>query len=177
MRYLIAAPLFLIAGAAHGQTPPPAEAPPESLTAVYACSQINEDAERLHCFDAAVSQLRQAANQGEFVAVDRRRVEEIRRESFGFSLPSVASLIPRIGGNDNAAQEQESIQVRIAQIITRPDGYYIFVMADGQRWRQTERRHLTFRAGDQVTIRRASMGSFMLVPEGNGGAHRVHREN
>ncbi len=175
MRYLVAALLFLPVTAAQAQTPAP-DVQPESLTRVYACSQISDDAQRLQCFDTAVSQLRQADAQGEFTAVDRRRVEEIRRESFGFSLPSVASLIPRIGGGERA-EEQESIQVRIAQITTRADGYRIFIMEDGQRWRQLERRHLTFRVGDQVTIRRASLGSFMLVPEGNGGAHRVHREN
>jgi hypothetical protein len=162
--------LILAAAPAAAQTEPD-QPTPEALSGVYACAGIQTDAERLACYDAAVGRMRQAETEGQFVAVERAHVETMRRESFGFSLPSVGNLFGR--GDD----EINRVELEIARVIGQADGRHVFVMSDGQRWVQIEpRRTGNVRPGDTVTIRRAALGSFMLVSERGGAAHRVRRE-
>ncbi len=177
----------LSAGASLAQTSAPAGAPdatPEALTQVYACAGIADGAARLACYDAAVGALRSADESGSFVSVDREQVQELERDAFGFSLPSLPRLFGR--GDDEATNDDETaadamgvdeVQMVVARISTRGDGRAVFVMENGQRWVlvQSERvRNL--RAGDGVTVRRASLGSFYLTPDDGGGGYRVRRE-
>ena len=68
------------------------------------------------------------------------------------------------------------MSLQIASIRTRADGRGVFTMSNGQIWvqvdGQTPRR---VRAGDQATIRRAALGSFLMsLP--HGPAVRVRRQ-
>jgi len=172
MRYVTAALVILCAAPAAAQDQQ--TEPPQVVAGVYACAGVSNDAERLACYDNAVGRMRQAESEGQFVAVDRERAEVLRRESFGFTLPSVANLFGGRGGDEVL----DRIELDVERVLTRADGRHIFVMADGQRWVQVEpRRTSNVRAGDSVIVRRASLGSFMLVSERGGAAHRVRREN
>ncbi len=173
MRFLAVTLLIAGAEAASAQPAPT----PEALANVYACAQTQADAARLACYDEAVGRLRQAETQGQIVAVDRAQVASIERESFGFTLPSLASLIPRFGGGE-AQAGPDGIEMEVARIIERPTGRLSFVMADGQIWTQVEaQRARNVRAGDTVTVRRAALGSFVLLPPSGAAAQRVRREN
>lgn len=148
---------------------------PDPLTPVFACAEVSGDTERLACYDRAVREVRQAANEGRFVAVDRAQVETMRRDSFGFNLPSIASLIPRLSSGDEALDE---LALEVQGVSTHPDGRHTFEMANGQRWTQIEPRSArNVRAGDAVTVRRASLGSYMMSSSRGGAAHRVRRVN
>jgi len=178
MRYVMAAILAAFSlGPAAAQTPQQgaAQATPEVLSGVYSCTEITEGGARLACFDAAVGRLRTAETQGDVVAVDRSRVETIQRESFGFNLPQLSRLMPRLGGRQD--EPIASVQMQVERIIGRADGRSVFVLADGQRWAQVEAQSTrNVRPGDTVTIRRAALGSYMLVSARGGAAHRVRRE-
>lgn len=172
MRYAITALVLLFAPAAAAQTDSGQPPRPESLEGVYACAEVSDDAQRLACYDAAVGRMRQAESEGQFVAVDRGQVQTMRRESFGLTLPAITNLF---GGGDNDALD--SIELQVERVLPRSDGRHVFVMSDGQRWTQVEpRRASNVRAGDTVTVRRAALGSYMLVGERGGLAHRVRRE-
>lgn len=159
------------ASAQSSETPPPSA----EVEALYACAQIADDAARLACYDGATARMRQAQTEGRFVAVDRAQVETMQRESFGFSLPSIANLMPRLGGGDDAGLE--SVALEVERIYGRSDGHAVFVMTNGQRWEQVDTRSpRNIRPGDTVTVRRASLGSFMLVGTRGGTAHRVRRQ-
>ena len=45
--------------------------------------------DRLACFDAAAARLDEAEKKGDIVVVDRRQAQEVRRQAFGFTLPSL----------------------------------------------------------------------------------------
>lgn len=168
--------LFFVAGAgiAVAQTEQPAR--PAQLEQVYACRPIANAEERAACYDRAIDQMMAAEQQGQFVAVDRSQVEEAQRESFGFDLPSLSNLLPNIVGRDNNGIE--ALQLQIERVVTLGDGRRMFVMTNGQRWTQTEpQRSGNVRAGDNVTIRNAVMGTYMLVSERGGAGHRVRRQN
>ena len=161
----------LFAPVAAAQTPPRPGA--GVLDQVYACAAVSVEAERLACYDQAVGRLRQAQTSGEVVAVDRAQAEEIERDAFGFSLPS----LPRLFGRERDAEPTFSeLQLEIARVEHRTNQPARFTMSNGQVWTQigTEGvRHV--RTGGAVRIRRAALGSFLMSVEAGGAAIRVRR--
>lgn len=144
---------------------------PESLQQVYACAQISGEAERLACYDAAVGRMREAQTRGDLVAVDRVQAQEIGRDSFGFSLPSVTRML----GINDSENMPDRMEFEVAQVNFRRDGKVALTMTNGQVWEQVDgappRR---IRAGIPVTVRRAAMGSFLMTLP-SGPALRVRR--
>lgn len=165
-----------------GAQPPTLQAQaPDAIAKVYACGEIAESAARLACFDAAVAAMKTAQTQGQFAAVDAAGVRQIEREAFGFSLPSLPRLgLPglRRGDGGVAAAETErtpELTLTIARIGSF-DGRPSFVMDNGQVWVVigNEGNRLA-RPGGAVTIRRASMGSYLMSIAAGGTALRVRR--
>jgi hypothetical protein len=76
------------------------------------------------------------------------------------------------------AEEQQSDQLaaKITELATLPRGELLLTLDNGQMWQQkTADRALRVKVGDQVTIKRATLGSFLLTAEGHSGAMRVSR--
>lgn len=172
---------FALSGAATAQTAPNAGSSaqsPEALAKVYACAAVVDSTKRLECFDAAVASLRTAETTGEFAAVDASRVRQMERESFGFSLPSLPRLgLPgtRRADGTEVAEAPSSQAMKIVRT-GRMDGNPTFIMDNGQVWAVivTQANRLA-RPGAAVTVRKASLGSFMLSVDAGGPALRVRR--
>lgn len=146
---------------------------PQALEAVYACANQTDQAARLACYDSAVAALRGAQTSGEMVAIDRGDVARMQRDSFGFNLPSIANLIPQVGHDDNVV---DRVEATVARMSTGASGRTTFRMQDGQVWTQIDpERVYNVREGDTVTIRRASIGSFMISSPRGGAGIRVRR--
>jgi hypothetical protein len=152
---------------------------PAVLRQVYDCTSIADDAARLACFDAAVSGLRAAQAEGSFAAIDREQAAELNREAFGFNLPSLPRLgLPRLGGGEDRPAELEVSEVNmvIERVSRAGDGDYVFIMTNGQRWEQVSNERVSMiRPGGEVRIRRAAMGSYLMIVEAGGPAQRVRR--
>jgi hypothetical protein len=169
---LVAFSSLALVGAAAAQTP---QGQDNALDRVYACAAITQEAERLACYDNAVGRLRQAQTSGDLVAVDRTRVEEIERDAFGFSLPSIPRLF---GGRERDSSEPNVAEVamEVARVSRRPDGSGVFTMTNGQVWTQIDGgNNRRVREGGAVTVRRAALGSFLMSVEAGGPAIRVRR--
>ena len=184
----------LAAGAASAQEPP---ATPGVLDQVYACADIADETRRLACYDGAVGRLREAQTTGNLVAVDRAQAADIDRDAFGFSLPSLGRLFGGGGGGSSsesasasagaaappapsarppAFERVDAMQLEIARVVMRRDGTASFTMTNGQVWSQIDNESpRNARAGGQVTVRRASMGSYLMSVEAGGPALRVRR--
>jgi hypothetical protein len=167
------------AGAAAAQQAPVAPQPPTVLSKVYACAAIADPQARLACFDAEVASLKTAESEGQFAAVDANRAQQIQRESFGFYLPSLPQLgLPRFRRAAEGGPAEESFDsqsMRIARL-GRFDGRDSFVMENGQVWVQIDtEKNRKAEAGAAVTIRKASLGSFLMSVEAGGRAVRVRR--
>lgn len=167
-----------VTGAAHAQPAPERAQSPEAMSKVYACAEIADAQQRLACFDAAVAGMRTAETRGEFAAVDANRVRQIERESFGFMLPS----LPRLGlpsgrrdGNAVAEEPAQSQAMKIARL-GRFDGRNSFIMDNGQVWvvLDTQENRLA-RQGAAVTVRKATLGSYLMSVDAGGPALRVRR--
>lgn len=136
---------------------------------VYACAAIGDDAERLACYDSAVGRLKQAEATGEIRTVTRQDVEEVQRDSFGLSLPSLPRLM---GSNDEISEVTRQVE----RVSTAPDGGIIVTLDNGQVWQQIGTKALYLRdpAGQTATIKRAALGSYRMKIA-NGRTFRVRR--
>lgn len=160
-------------GAPQPATPPPAGA----LGALLECRSLADDAARLACFDARAATLASAQAGGSVVVVDRAQVDEVRRQAFGFSLPSLAFLVP--SGREGTAEAEPIRQVESSVTTARMsrDGKWILSLANGSTWRQTDTERVVRdpRPGSKVVIRTAALGSYLVSVDGQR-SFRARRE-
>ena len=111
------------------------------------CRRIADDGARLACYDRHADQAAAPASPADFGLPARPPAEAI-----------------------------DAIEARITRVDPLPHGRRLIHLDNGQRWRQVESRsHPSLKVGDQVRIRRASLGSFLLKREGSGATLRVKR--
>ncbi len=154
------------------------ETEPPSTSTVYACAEISADDERLACYDSAVGRLKTAEEAGEITTVSRKDVEEVQRESFGFSIPSLPRLaLPKLGSSDDADSEISEVTFTATKIDKDPYGKLIVTLENGQVWHQTDSAsvYVSKRGDKTTTIKRAALGSFMMKI-GNSRSFRAKRQ-
>ncbi len=154
-----------------------AETAPASTDAVYACAALESDTERLACYDTAVGRLKAAEEAGEVTTVSRAEVEEVQKEAFGFSLPSLPKLaMPKFGGSDEDG-ELQTVSYPVASIKASKVNGVTVTLENGQVWQQAESRKVRYskkRGVEEATIMRGAMGGYMMKLDG-GVAFRVKR--
>ncbi len=174
-------PLALLA--VFGLAALPALAEDVSTSDVYACKEIAGDAERLACYDAAVGRLKAAEEAGEVKTFTRKEVEEVKRDSFGFSIPSLPKLA--FGGKDadgnDKSDELKEVTFAIASVkkekdLVRRDGDRVRVtLENGQVWVQTDDKNVRVKKSPkEARIYQAALGSYKMKLDG-GLAFRVER--
>lgn len=125
----------------------------DPIGSTHECARIAEDDRRLACYDRAFG--------------DRVGTGDSSAES---ALPADATRDSgpgNVDGNGRARADQppsEDPELVVASIDRRQSGEQVFTMANGQVWVEVE-GHTRFRLkpGETVTIRKAALGSFMLV--------------
>lgn len=155
-----------------------AESPaPGTLEALLACRDLADGSERLACFDRAASSLAAAQAGGSVVVVDRARVEAARRQAFGFTLPSLADILPdaRSGAGESLVLKQVEAGVVSARL--GRDGKWVLSLDNGAVWRQTDTETLPRepRPGSRVVIKSAALGSYLMSVDGQRSV-RARRE-
>lgn len=152
-----------------------AQPKPESRAAIVQrlmdCRKVSDDAGRLACFDQATAALDQAEAKGDVVIVDREQARQVRRQAFGFSLPSL-SLFEK----GETQEDLENVTGAVDSARQNSAGKWVIKLQDGAVWTQVDSNdlHRTPKAGMPVKVRQASMGSFLMSIDG-GGAFRVRR--
>ena len=157
-------------GGAAAAAPKPAPTNAPVVQAVVDCRKIEDGAQRLACYDAAVSALTSAQQSGDLVTLDRKQRQAVRKQAFGFTLPTLAMF-------DTGEKQVDEIDDTVASAHQIAEGRWVFQLQDGAVWRQIDDEFLS-RAphpGSAVTIRRAMMGSYMLSVDRQPGV-RVHRD-
>jgi len=157
----------------------PALAQEAPLDKVYACAAMTESAERLACYDAAVTGLKQAHVSGGLAIVTRAQLDAAEKEAFGLDQPSITQLArsgaaPPGAGGPKADLDNIALTIQMAE--RRPNGSYRFTMDNGQVWEQIDTYDLGRLPKGPLTaeIRKAAMNSFMLKPAGRTSV-RVRR--
>jgi hypothetical protein len=125
------------------------------------CRPLADSAARLACYDATAAALDQAVAKGDIVVMDKAQAKEVRRQAFGFTLPSL-SLFDRAGGE--RPEPLERVTATLASAHQGGEGKWVLELADGAVWRQVDLEPLPngARKGSTVEIRKAAMGSFFI---------------
>ena len=171
---LAAAGLALMFVATAAQAAPPAK--PSNRAAVLQglldCRGKTDNTERLACYDAAASAMDQAEAKGDIVVVDREQARAVRKQAFGFVLPSLT-----IFERGEKPEQIDHVTATIAVARAGADGKWVLRLEDGAVWRQIdgEPPHRDPKAGMSVEIKSASMGSYLLSVDGQR-SFRAHRD-
>ena len=158
-----------------------AQSPPAGLAAgtraqvvqrLSDCRKLTDNTARLTCYDEAAASLEQAEAKGDIVVVDREQARKVRRQAFGFTLPSLAMF--------EKGEKQEEIDSTTGKVAAaRQNGArkWVVKLEDGAVWTQVDASELFAdpKPGDPVRIKKASLGSYLMVI-GKNGAIRAHRE-
>ena len=172
-RFVIGAVAAVVAATAGAAAAKPQAAPTNApvVQAVVDCRKIEDGTQRLACYDAAVSALTNAQQAGDLVTLDRKQRQAVRKQAFGFTLPTLSMF-------DTGEKEVDRIDETLASAHQIGQGRWVFQMQDGAVWRQIDDEFLSREphAGSTIMIKRASLGSFMLSVDGQPGV-RVHRDN
>ena len=151
----------------------PALAQDISTSDVYACAETSDDAARLACYDSAVGRLKAAEEAGEVTTISRTEVEKVKRESFGFSIPSLPSLALRKSGTPD--KELEDITAPVRSVRMDSAGRLRVTLEDGQVWVQTDDRSMRAKDAKEAHIYQAMLGSYKMKLDGRV-AFKVRRE-
>ena len=150
--------LALVSSAALAQT----ELPQEFVT----CSRIQNNGERLACYDRAVAYLSQPA--------DRQSVAPSAEASFGLQA-GAPQPAPSAATQKEESHEVSSITARITEIGSDREGRKVVTLDNGQTWRELSKStYVSLEVGDEVTISRAAFGSFRMSTT-SGRPLRVRR--
>lgn len=135
--------------------------PPEFLS----CSRIQKNSERLACYDQAVAYLNQSADQP----------ASAPSAEASFGLQTSAPQPSAAAAEEAKSEDVSRITARVTEVTSDREGKKVVKLDNGQTWRELNKSSfVTLDAGDEVTINRAALGSFMMsVP--NGRPVRVRR--
>lgn len=136
------------------------------LSTLYVCADIGDPEQRLACFDTSVANLRTAEQKNEIVAIDAKAARKIKREAFGFNLPSLSKLgLPKIslpGGKKGSKGKADELVADVKSIRTK-GRVLVIALENGQVWKEVGGRLNYIPKGNlKATIKPKSVGSFML---------------
>ena len=173
MRVLYAVPFILASGAVFAPCAAAQEAP---LAKVFACADIADTTARLACYDSAVASLKQAETGGDLAVVSRAQIQQAEKEAFGLATtPTISALAETAAASGTTpsaptpkAKPLDSVVLAVKQIGKGADGKMLFVMENGQVWRQTDTIKLAGlgKGPWEAEVRKAALGSFMLKIDG-----------
>ena len=123
----------------------------------HPCAHVRDDTDRLACYDQAFGKPPDAA-------------AATPQENFGYK-EKEAEL--KTGKTEPAAPA--SVTAAVTAFERRRDGKFTVTLDNAQIWAQTEiNSQADVKVGDSVTVRRAALGSFLLVTKAGIGT-RVKR--
>jgi hypothetical protein len=145
----------LVAPSANAQT---ADAADPLHPSLRACAALNDDVERLACYDRAVELLASGKS------VDARRSPE---DVFGIDPQLSRETSPAVAVK---REDLPEITAGILEVESATGGFLV-KLDNGQTWMlMDEKRALVLHPGDSVKIVRAALGTFRLVAPDNRAA-------
>lgn len=161
-----------VAAPSWAAAPPPSAGHAKLMQQLAGCADVAERDARLTCYETAAAALKDAEQRGDLVIVDREQADAVRRQSFGFNLPSL-SLFDRGERHD---QPMDAVTGRLASATREASGRWTFRLDDGAAWTQVDSEGLLLqpKPGMRVDIRKGMVGSYFLGLDGHAGV-RVRR--
>lgn len=156
----------VLAAAAPALAAKPPAAPsddPSALKTMFDCRKLPTKEARADCYDAAVDALQNAQAKGEVVVVDREKIKAVRRQAFGFSLPSISLLTKGL-----KEEPVKSIEIELKSAHQSADGYWVMTTVEDSVWRQTQNSGYEFtpHAGSKLIVRPGILGAYFCEVDG-----------
>jgi hypothetical protein len=155
-----------------------ADAAHDALAEITKCADIQDSAERLKCFDAAMPRARGALA----VPVPEAATKSGFLEWFGFSRPQPTTKNEDFGKSppETVPGEINEIAANVLEFARTPRGKSVFILENGQVWRQLDSDGTVLADPPQgktmkVLIERGVFGSYNLTIEGRNGLIKVTR--
>jgi hypothetical protein len=128
------------------------------------CSDLYDDAQRLACYDAAFGKpVRPGAAPQAPATVQAPAAVQAPARAPVAPAPG-ARIAPPPPAAPPAEQAPSSLTAAIASVRRISDERFVVTLDNGQVWEQLERdRAAEVKVGDRVTVRKAMLGSFVLV--------------
>jgi hypothetical protein len=154
-----------------------------------ACMGESDDARRLACFDRETARLTaSSAASAPAAPVANPAAAAAAPASTAPPAPAAPALSDeeRFGYRGNVARAEvdkrkaqegkiDQVTAKVVEVSAQPLGQFVVKLDNGQVWQQKmAERSVRVKVGEEVTIRRASFGSFMLVTS-TGKSTRVAR--
>lgn len=152
--------------------PAPNVADASALKTMLDCRKLPTKDARADCYDAAIDALNTAQAEGKVVVVDQEKVRAVRRQAFGFNLPSLSGLAKGLKEEPVAA-----MTYKVAAAREEADGHWLIETVEEPVWRQTQSTGypLTPHAGSTLKIRPGMLGAFFCQVD-NQVEFRCRRE-
>lgn len=148
------------------------------LTLAQVCTDIEDDAERLACYDEkneASSTIPKVLAAPEVQQVPLAPAEaSVRDPDNRAGTPIAADAPDDFGRTEPFDAAREYIEAIIVEIATSGNIDYLR-LDNGQVWREVEESHLRFKEGRKVTITDGILGSYDLRMEGIKNIVKVRR--
>ena len=143
--------------------------PPLAGAQGHDCAKVADDAARLACYDAAFGRAAAAETAaGAAVVAPAIGVPASPEAEFGLTGAAILARDPEKA----AAEERKptALEATVTGLDQKPGGQLVLTLDNGQTWIQSEAGlNSRVRVGDRVKIRKAALGSFVLVtPAGVG---------
>lgn len=145
--------------------------------AVLACRDLADDHERVRCYDAAVDQHESGDGTADEVRTGTQSPEPdpassiSAEELFGKSPLDAQRSLQEAAG----AEPIDRIEATVTEIRTIAPKRIAVWLDNGQVWKQTDTSTLRVKEGDEIVIRRRSLGSHTLQKKGRATSMRVAR--
>ena len=149
-----------------------AQAGDDAVARFHECANIQDDTQRLACFDRVTKEVR--ANAAAATARDSKSKQDRaqrERDDFGLSVVQQEQKRP-----EQAETKVKEVTARVAAVRRVGAGYYAIMLEDGAIW-QSQELDPYFRPperGDSIRIRRGMMGGYLL-DVGKQASVRVRR--
>jgi hypothetical protein len=152
--------VLLAAGPASSAPPTPAPV----VQSIIDCRKVAEAAARLACYDKAADGIAKAEASGDLVTIDREQRRTLRRQAFGFTLPSL-SMFDR----GEKTEENERLTATVTSAAQNGLGKWVLTLDSGAVWIQTDDTELypTPKAGVSVVVKKAALGSYFILINGH----------
>jgi hypothetical protein len=146
---------FALAASSAIAAPPLAES--SALRAMTDCRKLATKDERADCYDAAIDNLNKAQSEGKVVVIDQDKLKTVRRQAFGFNLPSLTGLAKGL--------KEEPINVvtlKVTEAHEESQDRWVIETAEQAVWRQTQSSGfpLTPHPGSVLVVKPGILGSF-----------------
>lgn len=140
------------------------------------CATLESDEARLNCYDEAAQRAAAPAEEAAPAAAEPAPATTPAsvpqpKELFGKSAEETSEIIAEAAGVENV----DEISGKVVAVARDPYRRHTVTLDNGQKWTQTRTDRFDVDVGDDVTVRKATLGSFTMKNETDGGQTKVRR--